>query len=64
VLVRLQGNLLGKNDIPRRQAAKRHETQTQLETARIVDLINVRWNYPIIDAVPFSAVATDDLEIA
>jgi hypothetical protein len=40
-LVRLQGNLLGKHDVSRDQIADRHETPTQVETARMVHLVNV-----------------------
>src|SRR5258705_130297 len=62
-LICLQGNLLSKHDIARDQIPFGHKTPANYRTTILVDLVDVRRG-TVADAVPLSAVATDDTEMS
>jgi len=58
-----ESDLLGEHDVSDRQGADRHEAQPILQATSFIDFAHVHGG-PCVDAVPLSAVATDDFEIA
>jgi hypothetical protein len=58
-----QRDLLGQHDVPDRQLAHRHKTQSERRMAALIELADIRHSARM-DPVPLAGVAADDLETA
>jgi hypothetical protein len=61
-LVGFQGNLLCQYDVTRYKTIFRHKTPASLQSARVIQLIDIRLR-PMAYPVSLSAVAAPDVEI-